>query len=414
MSEVAPDEAELARYQAALLQALHEAKDPAEVIRALQARDDLRGEQSAIASFEPRAVEVGMTLVKLWGERLTTRPVGQMRALRFEAPHAPLVHRLLPMPIPGPGEVRIRVRASGVCGTDVHMHDGSFPAPVPIIPGHEPVGEVDALGEGVTTLALGERVGVTWVQAGCGACLGCRESSPHRCARPRTWLQSGGGHSEWMIADARGCVRLPRGLAYEEAAPLFCAGYTVMSGFRRARAAPNERVAVLGLGGLGHLAVQIARAHGHAVIAVTRSEAKREEALALGASDVLVVKKHAGHELTAMGGAHVLLATSNDLAETRDALLGLLPEGRLVMMGLASHAPRELMLDPMVMMGRGLTVIGGKQGPREDMEALLQLAARGEVKAMIEVFPMSMSARAMQRLSEQRVRYRAVLVHDPL
>jgi D-arabinose 1-dehydrogenase-like Zn-dependent alcohol dehydrogenase len=411
MSE-APDEAELARYQAALLEALHEADAPSEVMARLRARDDLRGMHEAVHHFEERAVEIGMKLVRLWGERRVERPSGRMRAVRFEGAGKPLMHRLLPIPTPGPGEVRIRVRASGVCGTDVHMVEGSFRVPTPIIPGHEPVGEVDALGEGVTTLHLGQRVGVAWVQAGCGVCLACLEASPHRCMRPRTWMHHGGGHAEWMLADARGCVPLPEGLAYEAAAPLFCAGYTVMSGYRRALAKPQERVAVLGLGGLGHLAVQIARAHGHPVIAITQSEAKREEALALGASEVLVVQKHAGHELMAMGGVHVLLATSSDLAQTRDATLGLLPEGRLVMMGLASRAPMELTLDPILMMGRGLTVIGGKQGPREDLDALLALAAKGTVQAMIEVQPFALIARAMQRLAEQRIRYRAVLVHE--
>lgn len=413
MSVESPDEAELARYQAALLEALYEAREPSEVKARLVARADLRAEHEAISGFEERALEIGMKLVQLWGERRVARPSGQMRAVRFEGPGA-LVPRLLPIPTPRPGEVRIRVRASGVCGTDVHMVEGSFHVPTPIVPGHEPVGEIDALGEGVTTLHLGQRVGVSWVQAGCGVCEACLLASPHRCMKPRTWMQSGGGHAEWMIADARGCVPLPRGLAYELAAPLFCAGYTVMSGFRRAHANAGERVAVLGLGGLGHLAVQIARAHGHHVIALTQSEAKREEAHALGATEVLVIRKHAGHELMAMGGAHVLLATSSDLAQTRDAVLGLLPEGRLVMMGLASRTPRELTLDPIVMMGRGLSVIGGKQGPREDLEALLQLAAQGAVQAMVEVQPFSLIARAMQRLAEQRVRYRTVLVHEAL
>src|SRR5690606_37953567 len=152
------------------------------------------------------------------------------------------------------------------------------------------------------------------------------------------------GHAELMIAEARGCVPIPEALASELAAPLFCAGFTVMSGLRRATRTP-ERVGVLGIGGLGHLAVQIAKAEGHEVIGITQSASKRAEILGWGASDVVVVKEHAGRELRAAGGVDVLLATSNDLTQTAGALEGLLPEGRLVTMGLSNDGDRALALD---------------------------------------------------------------------
>ena len=157
-----------------------------------------------------------------------------MRALTFVGPHRPLVLEHVAVPSPGAGEVRLRVHASGVCGTDAHMREGTFRAPCPIVPGHEPVGVIDAVGEGVVGLGVGQRVGVPWVQDGCGVCRECAVGALHRCARPRTWMHGGGGHSEWMIVPARGAVALPDGLAFEHAAPLFCAGFTVMSGLRRA------------------------------------------------------------------------------------------------------------------------------------------------------------------------------------
>jgi D-arabinose 1-dehydrogenase-like Zn-dependent alcohol dehydrogenase len=402
----------LAGYQRALLTALDEATSPQAVKAALLVDPALAAFREAIDAMEPRALEVGQSLVRLWGDRRAPRPAGQMRALTFVGAQRPLALEHVALPTPGPGEVRVRVFASGVCGTDVHMRQGSFRTPCPIVPGHEPVGVIDALGEGVSALRVGERVGVPWVQDGCGACAECARGALHRCQRPHTWLHGGGGHAEWMIVRARGCVRLPEGLAFEHAAPLFCAGFTVMSGLRRAaRPGEGKRVAVLGVGGLGHLAIQIARAEGHEVVAVTQSASKRRAALELGASDVLVVAGDGGTELASLGGVDVILGTSNDLGATSRALTGLRAEGTLVAMGLPSRAPTELSLDPRRLLGRGLSVIGGKQGPREDLSELLAHAAAGRVTPIVETYPLTQAARAMQRLAEQRVRFRAVLMH---
>lgn len=403
----------LARYQAALLAALADARDPAEVARTLLARKEFAALHAYIGAFEPRAVEVGMALVHQWGEREIAVKKGKMRAPTFVAANAPFEHRVVPIPSPGPGEVRLRVHASGICGTDVHMWRGDFRVPTPLVPGHEPVGVIDAVGAGVTGFRKGDRVGVSWVQAGCGRCAQCERQRPKYCVAPRTWIHSGGGHAQWMVADARGCTRVPDGLSLEHAAPLFCAGFTVMSGYRRARPRPGERVAVLGLGGLGHLALQIAKAHGHEVIAITSNESKRREALALGADEVLAVREHAGRELAAMGGADIVLGTSSDLAQTSEVLFGLRPEGRLVAMALPPrHGARVLSVDPELALTRQLTVVGAMQDERADLVDLLELAARGAVVPRLELFPIGQLGRAMQRLADQRVRYRAVLVHD--
>ena len=329
-----------------------------------------------------------------------------MRAAYFTGPHQPIDIRDVTVPEPGPSQVRIRVHASGVCGTDVHYWNGTLPLPVPTVLGHEPVGTIDALGAGVTALRVGDRVGVNWVQAGCGRCLCCQQRRINFCQEQHTWVSLGGGHCDYMIAHAEGCTLLPDGLAWETAAPMFCAGYTVMSGYRNGKPKPGDRIAVIGIGGLGHLAVQIAKAHGHDVIAVTASEQKRAEALVLGADDVLVIREHAGNELMNMGGANVVLSTSNNMRHNGEILSGILPEGRLVSMAIDA-AP--IAIDPLLLLDRQISVIGSQQSGREDLVEILSLAAAGRVRPKLEVYALAEINAVMQRLSEGKVRYRSVL-----
>jgi D-arabinose 1-dehydrogenase-like Zn-dependent alcohol dehydrogenase len=413
------DERELARYQAALLEVLASAERPEDALRALHGRAEIAPFAGYVGSFEPRCVEVGMRLVKQWGGRSGSvvgskgaRPADavSMNAAVLGAVGGVFEQRDLPIPDPGPGQVRIRVQASGVCGTDVHIWRGDFPVPLPIVLGHEPVGTVDKVGLGVAHLQDGDRVGVCWAQAGCGRCLACERGAIKYCPEQRSWIHNGGGHSEWMIAETTGCARLPDGLGWEEAAPMFCAGFTVMSGYRNARPRAGDRIAVLGIGGLGHLAVQIAEAYGHEVIAVTSSEGKRREAKELGAADVLVVRHHAGEELAAMGGADVILATSSAMEVCSQALAGLRPGGRLVSMGIGRGA---ITIDPMLLLSQQISIVGSMQDDREDLIDVLDLVARGRVKPRLEVYPMLLVNQAMSRLVEGRVRYRAVLVHEP-
>ena len=176
---------------------------------------------------------------------------------------------------------------------------------------------------------------------------------------------------------ASGCVRLPAKLSFADAAPLFCAGFTVMSGYRRSRPRPGDRIAVLGVGGLGHLAIQIAKAHGHPVIAVTRARTKARDAKALGADEVLVVREQAGKEILERGGADVILSTTSDVGEAGGSLRGLRPEGRLVALGLGEGA---MPIDPEVLLSRQAEVLGAMQDERADLADLLELGARGVVK----------------------------------
>jgi len=176
------------------------------------------------------------------------------------------------MPEPGENQVLIKIRASWMCYTDVHQTRGESPGDFPRTLGHEPVGEIVAVGPGVTTRKTGDRVGVPWVQHTCGRCEWCARSKPMFCEQGiGTGVRISGGHAEYMVAYADATMLLPDGLDYEQAAPLFCAGYTVWSGLRWAEPQPGERLAVVGIGGLGHLAVQYAKAAGFTTIAISHS-----------------------------------------------------------------------------------------------------------------------------------------------
>ena len=329
-----------------------------------------------------------------------------MKAIYFNGPGTPFDLRDTAIPEPGPGEVRIQTRASGICGTDVHYWRGDLEVASPWIFGHEPVGMIDALGPGVTKLKKGDRVGVSWVQEGCGRCNTCQSGKPDYCAGVQSWMELGGGHRDFMIAKAAGCTPLPEGLDWPLAAPLFCAGYTVMSGYRNARMRPGDRVAVAGVGGLGHIAIQIAKAHGHEVIGVTANENKRGEILALGADDVLVIREHAGHELAAMGGADIVLSTTNNMRHNSELLLGIRDEGKLISMAIS---PEPITVDPLHLLSHQISLVGSQQSSRADLVEVLALAARGKVKPGVEVYAPEEINKVMERLEAGHVRYRAVL-----
>jgi D-arabinose 1-dehydrogenase-like Zn-dependent alcohol dehydrogenase len=397
---------ELARFQATFLEVLADAPDPAAAIAELRARPEAAPHRSWIDSFSSRGLETGQALVRQWGSRAWRAAEGKMRANVLERLGGPIVEREVDRPMPKRGQVRIRIRAAGVCGTDTHLYHGRFRVPLPIVFGHEPAGEIDAVGEGVE-LRIGDRVGVPWLQAGCGACDECARARPKYCRKQRNWIVNGGAFAEYMIAEASGCVRLPDALSFLDAAPLFCAGFTVMSGLRRARPRAGERIAVLGLGGLGHLAVQVAAHYGHEVIAITHARSKARDARSFGASDVLVVKEHAGRELRAIGGADVILSTTSDVIEAAGAIRGLRNEGRLVALGLGGG---PMPIEPEVLLEKQASVLGAMQDERSDLTDLLDLAARGIVKPKIEPYLATQLERVLIRQSEGRVWYRAVLL----
>ncbi len=306
-------------------------------------------------------------------------------------------------PKPKENQVLIKIHASGICYTDVHQTKGELPVQYPCILGHEPVGEIVELGSGVRSRKLGERVGVPWVQASCQRCEWCLRDKNAFCRNSfGTSAQMQGGHAEYMVAWAEGTMPIPDQLSYEEAAPIFCAGYTVWSGLRLAEPQPAERVAVIGIGGLGHLALQYAAACGFPTIAITHSADKKKLARELGAEYVV----SNGEELAAIGGADVILATSNSAAQTFDCIQGLRPDGRFMVMGFYSEPFQISVVDLLFKRAR---VIGSIQNGIQYLYEALDIAARGKVKVMTESFAFDDVESAYSRVEKGDVRFRAVL-----
>lgn len=325
--------------------------------------------------------------------------------------------REVPTPRPGPGDVLIRVHACGVCVNDVLATKGviGFPAITPTITGHEPVGEVVEVGPGVTSRRVGDRVGTTWIRGTCGRCDYCLLDRPlsgsaaFLCASPTsTGFNVQGGHAEYMVVAAAETVLIPDGLAAELAAPVLCAGYTSWSALRSARPKPHERVAVLGIGGLGHLALQFSRACGFETVAITSSLDKHDLARSLGA-DIVVAS---GEQLRELGGADVIVSTSSSHLAAMDSLQGLRVGGRLVLAGIDPTEP--FVIPPALaypFFALGNQVIGATHnGPKYLGEALAIVAA-GKVTPMIETFPKEQVAQAVEKVGKGDVRFRAVVTY---
>jgi dehydrogenase len=327
-----------------------------------------------------------------------------MKAAVVPAANSPWIVKELPVPKAAENQVLIRIRASGLCYTDVHITHGHIPTEFPRTIGHEPVGDIVEIGPGVRTRQVGDRVGVPWIQASCGRCEWCQRGRPMFCAQAiGTGVQTQGSHAEYMLAFADATALLPENLSYEQAAPIFCAGYTVWSGLRWADPKPAERVAVLGIGGLGHLAVQFSRAAGFHTIAVSHSPDKDAMVRELGADDI--VRDGAG--LAKVGGADVILATGNSTAAMADAIKGLRPDGRLITMGFDA-APLSISL--MDLISKRIRVIGSQQNHREFLYEALDLAARGKVKVVTEIYPLAEIDKAYDRVEQGKVRFRAVVM----
>ena len=326
-----------------------------------------------------------------------------MRAAVVTAINGPWEVKDVPQPEPGPNQVLVKMHASGVCYTDVHQTLGHIPGVFPRILGHEPVGEVVAVAPDVTSRKVGDRVGVPWIQATCGCCEWCARGRKMFCTQQKsTGMDLQGGHAEYMPMYADATFLIPDGVAYDQAAPIFCAGYTVWSGLRWARPQPHERVAVLGIGGLGHLAVQYAKAAGFDTIAISRSPDKDKMIRELGADEIV----RDGKGLTAVGGADIVLSTTNSTKSMVDSVQGLRPDGRLVIMG-ADSEPLSLSL--MDFITRRIQVIGSQQNAPEYLHEALDFVAKGKVKTIAETYPLAEAPKAYQRVAEGKARFRAVL-----
>ncbi len=309
----------------------------------------------------------------------------------------------VPQPQPGPGQVLVKMHASGVCYTDVHETLGHIPGEFPRILGHEPAGEIVAVAADVTTRKTGDRVGTAWIQSTCGRCEWCQRGRRMFCASQKaTGIDVQGGHAEYMLMNADATYLIPEKVPYEEAAPIFCAGYTVYSGLRWADPKPHERVAVLGIGGLGHLAVQYAKAAGFETLAISHSPDKDKMIRGLGADEIV----RDGKSLTGAGGADIILSTSNSTKAMVDSMQGLRPDGRFVVMG-ADAEPLSLSL--MDFIEKRIRVIGSSQNGPEYLYEALDYVAQGKVKPIVETYPLVEAPKAYERVAAGKARFRAVL-----
>jgi alcohol dehydrogenase/propanol-preferring alcohol dehydrogenase len=335
-----------------------------------------------------------------------------MQSMVARAARQPLVAEERAVPEPGAGEVRIRVRACGVCHSDLFVTDGLWPGLVlPRVPGHEVAGVVDAVGPGVATLRRGDRVGVGWHGGHDGTCRACLRGQFIHCQAARiTGVTMDGGYAEHLIAPAVAVAQLPDALDFAEAAPLLCAGVTTFNALRNSGARSGDRVAVHGLGGLGHLGVQYAKEMGFEVVALARGSEKEELALRLGASRYLDTEREdAAAALAEGGGARVILAT----APNADAIATLVPglgiEGCLLVVA----APFEPMpIGAIDLIGGSRRVQGWASGTAADSADALAFAARRGVRPMIERFPLAEAQAAVDRMASGKARFRAVLELD--
>jgi propanol-preferring alcohol dehydrogenase len=334
-----------------------------------------------------------------------------MRAAAAETYGEPLTVGEQPMPEIGPGDALIRVTAAGICATDMKVIEGGLgadPARLPLIPGHEIVGVVESVGEGVSEVAVGDAVAVHPMFS-CGSCEFCLAGEEEACPTglPNfAGLSINGGYAEFVRARADHCLPLPEGLAPVEAAPLICAGLTVYSGLKTANLGPGQRVAVIGIGGLGHLAISIAKAMGADVIAVTGSADKAAVARELGAIEV-TGGDEAGAALQALGGAHVVLNTADAAEPLMQVVPGMRPQSTIVM---TTPSVGDLLPVPTaLMMGLQMRVISSFFGSRQDLRELLDLAMEHNIRPITEVVALDDVNAAHDRLRANQVRYRSVI-----
>lgn len=314
------------------------------------------------------------------------------------------------VPNPGAGHVRIKVQASGICHSDSLTKEGLWPGiTYPRVPGHEVAGIVDAVGDDVGPWRVGDRVGVGWHGGHCGHCDACRRGSFVLCqvAGKIPGISYDGGHAEFMIAPAGALAKIPDALSAADAAPLMCAGVTTFNSLRHSGALPGDLVAVLGIGGLGHLGIQFAAKAGFRTVAIARGKDKEALARQLGAEHYIDSQaQDPAQELTRLGGARVILATATSAKAMAAAIGGLGIDGRLVVLG-AAHEPLEV--SPLLLIGGRRGVLGWPSGSSIDSQDTMAFSARNGVRSMNELFPLDRAPEGYERMMSGQARFRVVL-----
>jgi D-arabinose 1-dehydrogenase-like Zn-dependent alcohol dehydrogenase len=331
-----------------------------------------------------------------------------MRVVQVSRPNGPFEMVERPIPEPGAGSVRIRVQACGICHSDSLLKEGTYPGiQFPRVPGHEVAGVIDAVGTGVADWRPGQRVGVGWNGGYCGHCDHCRRGEFFACATGQvTGISFDGGYGEYMIAPANAVALMPAELPPVEAAPLLCAGVTTFNALRNSGARPGDVVAVLGLGGLGHLGVQYAAKMGFHTVGIARGKDKEPLARQLGASVYIDSQaQEPAAELQKLGGAKVILATATSGEAMSAVQGGLAVNGTLLVIG----AAEAMQVSPLWLLSGCRSVKGWYSGTSIDSQDTLAFSARGGVRLMTETFTLERAAEGYDRMMSGKARFRVVL-----
>jgi D-arabinose 1-dehydrogenase-like Zn-dependent alcohol dehydrogenase len=334
----------------------------------------------------------------------------KMRAVQVASPKGPLELVEREIPQPGPNQVRIKVQACGICHSDSLTKDGIFPnIKYPRVPGHEVAGIIDALGSNVKEWKVGQKVGIGWHGGHCGHCTSCRKGDFITCSSLQNpGITYDGGYADYMIAPAEALALIPDELSPEEAGPLMCAGITTFNALRHSGAVAGDLVGIVGLGGLGHLAVQFASKMGFNTVAIARGKDKELLAKKLGAKHYIdseaqdVVK-----ELKKLGGAKVILSTVTNAKATAAVLEGLGKGGKLVVVG-ASMDPMEVHSVPMLFARSAIQ--GWPSGTSFDSQETMEFSALTGIRSMNQIFPLEKAAEAYELMMSGKARFRVVLV----
>jgi D-arabinose 1-dehydrogenase-like Zn-dependent alcohol dehydrogenase len=336
--------------------------------------------------------------------------MSKMRVVQVTHPNGPLELVEREIPEPGAGSVRIKVEACGICHSDSLTKEGAWPGiEYPRVPGHEIAGIIDAVGAGVAGWTAGQRVGVGWHGGHCGYCDSCRRGDFITCqiAPQIPGITYDGGYADYMIAPAGALALIPEGLSAVDAGPLMCAGITTFNSLRNSGARPGDLVAVLGVGGLGHLGVQFAAKMGFKTVAIARGMDKEPLARELGAWHYIDSQEQdPAAELLKLGGARAILATATSGKAMSAVLGGLGINGKLIVLGAAAE-PLEVNAISLLMGRR--SVVGWPSGSSIDSQDTLSFSVLTGVRAMTEVFPLERAAEAYERMMSGKARFRVVL-----
>ena len=335
--------------------------------------------------------------------------MSKMRAVQVSKPNGPFEVVERELLDPGPDEIRIKVEACGICHSDAFTKSGAFPGLVlPRVPGHEIAGRVDAVGAKVKGWKAGERVGVGWYGGHCGECGPCRKGLFINCENSRvTGVSFDGGYADYANVPRQAAARIPDAIDFAEAGPLLCAGLTTYNALRNSGARPGDTVAVLGIGGLGHLAVQYAARMGFRTVAVSRGADKEKLARELGAHDYVNTQKvDAAKGLQRLGGADLVLATAPNSAAIASTLGGLKVRGTLLIVA-AAFEPLQI---ASIQLLSGRSIAGWPSGVSIDSEETMAFSALTNVRPRIEKFALDRAEEAFTKMMGNNVRFRAVLV----